>query len=97
MCVGPELVHRSESAKGAGGKRKGEQKGRNNLGGKEAKEVEVGNHNPIPFACEFGSEEEEGSSLSEAKLGSSPSNLELQASTKTTPTLHSKQEEEEGT
>jgi hypothetical protein len=55
MCVGPELVHRSESAKGAGGKKKG----RNNLGGKEAKEVEVGNHNPISFACEFGSEEEE--------------------------------------
>ena len=32
------------------------------------------------------------------KLGTSPSNLELQASTKTTQTLHSKQEEgEEGT
>lgn len=43
-------------------------------------------------------EEEEGSSLSEAnKMGSSPSNLELQASTKTTQTLHSKQQEEEGT
>ena len=99
MCVGPELVHRSESAKGAGGKKKGERKGRNNLGRKEAKEVEVGTKTQfrllLSSAVKKKKKKKEALHSRRLKLGSSPSNLELQASTKTTQTLHSKQEEEE--